>query len=97
MATIIDTDNPTTNRSVLVDSSDSSAGWAVAVLILVALIVAGAFWYMRAYRAPAAANNPGSTIQVNLPTSGTTGGDTNNAQPTAPNSNTNTNTGATTQ
>ncbi len=93
MATIIDTDTPSTNRAVLVDSSDNSAGWAVAVLILVAVIVAGAFWYMRYYRAPAAANNTGSTIQVNLPSSGYAPTDNTNSQPTAPNANT----GGTTQ
>jgi hypothetical protein len=73
MATIIDTDTPATNRSVHVDSSDGSAGWAVAVLILVAVLVAGAFWYMRYYRAPAPQPAaPGTTVQVNLPTSGYT-------------------------
>ena len=63
MATIVNTPGG--------DSSDSSAGWAVAVIILLVVIAGIAFWYMR-YRTPAA--NSGATIQVNLPA----GGDTNN-------------------
>ena len=97
MATIIENNDTNPNRPVLV-SQDSGAGWAVAILILVVLLVAGAFWYMRAYRAPAGA--AGSTVQVNLPSSGyapasgSTGstGSTQTQQttpaPTAPNSNT---------
>ena len=50
---------------------NSSAGWAVAVIILLVVVVAGIFWYTRYRAAPA---SPGATIQVNLPT----GGDTNN-------------------
>jgi hypothetical protein len=70
MATIIDTDNPNPNRAVLVESGDSSAGWAVAVVVLIVVVLAGAFWYMRYYRPASTYNTPGSTIQVNLPSSG---------------------------
>ncbi len=63
MATIVNTPgNP---------NESSSAGWAVAVIILLVVIAGGIFWYTRHRAAPA---NPGATIQVNLPT----GGDTNN-------------------
>jgi hypothetical protein len=87
MATIIEND-PNPSRPVLV-SQDSGAGWAVAILILVIVIVAGAFWYMR-YRAPAASNTPGATVQVNLPTSGYAPSGGNSATPGAPNSTGNT-------
>ncbi len=67
MATIIDNRTPEVVRPTIVDSADSSVGWAVAVIILLAIIAVGAFWYMR-YRAPAAqTNNPGPSIQVNVP------------------------------
>ncbi len=69
MATIIENNDTNPNRPVLV-SQDSGAGWAVAVLILVVVLVAGAFWYMRYYRAPANSGTPGTTVQVNLPSSG---------------------------
>jgi hypothetical protein len=63
MATIVNTPG---------DHSDGSAGWAVAVIILLVVIAGIAFWYMRYRGAPA--QSPGTTIQVNLPT----GGNTNN-------------------
>lgn len=53
------------------EHGDGSAGWAVAVIILLVVIAGLAFWYIRYRQAPAAA--PGATIQVNLPQ----GGDTN--------------------
>lgn len=56
MATIVNTPG---------ERSDSSAGWAVAVIILLVVIAGIAFFYMRYRGAPAA--NPGATIQVNLP------------------------------
>lgn len=64
MATIVNTPGG--------DNSDSSAGWAVAVIILLVVIAGIAFWYMRSQRAPAA--SPGATIQVNLPQGGDSGG-----------------------
>jgi len=92
MATIIENNDTNPNRPVLV-SQDSSAGWAVAILILVVLVIAGAFWYMRYYR-PATSATPGATVQVNLPSSGyapAANSNTNTtapATPAAPNSNT---------
>ena len=71
--------NPPVERRVererIVERSDSGAGWAVAVIILLAIIVAGAYWYT--HRAPAApAQQPGANIQVNLPSAGTQPSDT---------------------
>jgi hypothetical protein len=64
MATIVN--NPGEPR-------ESSAGWAVAVIILLIVIAVGAVWFMRYRGAPA--QNPGANIQVNLPTGGSnTGG-----------------------
>ena len=54
------------------ERGDSSAGWAVAVIILLVVIAGIAFWYMRARGAPA--QSPGATIQVNMPTGGNAGG-----------------------
>ena len=54
------------------DRGDSSAGWAVAVIILLVVIAGFAFWYMRSRGAPAA--SPGANIQVNLPVGGDSGG-----------------------
>jgi len=71
MATVIQNQPTDPNRTLVVDSSDNTAGWAVAVLVLLVVIVAGALWYTHyrgAYAAPAAA--PGTTVQVNLPASG---------------------------
>lgn len=56
MATIVNTPG---------ERGDSSAGWAVAVIILLVVIAGIVFWYMRHRGASAA--NPGATIQVNLP------------------------------
>ena len=94
MATIIENNDTNPNRPVLV-SQDSGAGWAVAILILVVVLVAGAFWYMRYYRAPAANSGAaGATVQVNLPSSGyapanpsgSATGNTSGAPATSPNS-----------
>lgn len=66
MVTVVN--NPPVERERVIES-DSSAGWAVAVIILLALIVGGAYWYT--HRAPAAApQQPGANIQVNLPAAG---------------------------
>jgi len=72
MATIINTPG----------EGGSSAGWAVAVVILIAVILLGLFvWpgWMR-QSAPPPDTTPGANIQVNLPTTG--GGD--NTQGDAP-------------
>jgi hypothetical protein len=72
MSTIVNTPNGPTN--------DSSAGWAVAVIILLVVVAGGIFWYAKYRGAPA---NPGATIQVNLPTGGdNSGGGTGGPAPT---------------
>lgn len=58
---------------------DSSAGWAVAVIILLVVIAGFAFWYMRYHRAPA--QGAGATIQVNLPQGGNSGGSSGGSAP----------------
>lgn len=63
MATIINTPG---------ERQDSSAGWAVAVIILLVVLAGLVFWYVRSHRA-AAPGNAGATIQVNLPSGGTGG------------------------
>jgi hypothetical protein len=64
MATIINTPGSS--------GDNSSAGWAVAVAILLVIVIGGIFWYTQYYRGAAPA--PGATIQVNLPTGGDNGG-----------------------
>lgn len=72
MATIVN--NPPPDRTLQVEK-EGSAGWAVAVVILVAVVVAGAFLWMRYNNAPAGRayegnNEPGggsANINVTLP------------------------------
>ena len=68
MATIVN--NPAERTERVVESSDSG-GWAVAVIVLLAVVVIGAFLWMRYYSAPAATQQtqtPGSAnINVTLP------------------------------
>ena len=64
MATIVNTPG---------DRGDSSAGWAIAVIVLLLVIAGIAFWYMRSRGAAPAGG--GANIQVTLPTAGgSTGG-----------------------
>jgi hypothetical protein len=79
MATIIDNDSGA-ERTVRVERT-SDAGWAVAVIVLVVLLIAGAYAWARYHNVAPAASNPGSAnINVTLPGgtegngSGTTGG-----------------------
>lgn len=67
MSTIIN--NPTPNEHTVIES-DSSSGWAVAVIILVAVIAGGAYLWMSfdVSGAPAQPQS-GATINVTLPTS----------------------------
>ena len=65
MATIVN--NPGPERVVAVDSSAGSAGWGVAVIILLAVVGVGIFAWMY-YQRPAAPAEPGTTeINVTLP------------------------------
>lgn len=58
MTTVINTPSNT-------DSSGSGAGWAVAVLVLLAVIGAGIYFWVHYRGAPAA--NSGTNINVTLP------------------------------
>jgi len=83
MATVVN--NPTVERERVIET-DSGAGWAVAVIVLLAVIAVGAYFWT--HRAPAAAPNTGNSINVTLPSagyqpSGDTSGTGGNAQ-TAP-------------
>ena len=64
MATIINTPSTT-------DRSDGSAGWAVAVLILLVVIGVGAYFWTH-YRGAASDTNGGTNINVTLPQNRTT-------------------------
>ena len=57
------------------DTGDSSAGWAVAIIVLLAVIVFGAVYFYR-HGAAAPANSGSTNINVTLPSggSGSTGG-----------------------
>jgi hypothetical protein len=72
MATVIN--NPA-DRERIVESSDTG-GWAVAVIVLLAVVAIGAFVWMRYGNMPAATQQtetPGSAnINVTLPTTGGT-------------------------
>lgn len=50
-------------------SNDTGAGWAVALVILIVVIVGGFFWY-KTYGIPAPAQNSGTNINVTIPTPG---------------------------
>lgn len=66
MTTIINTPNqPPTEKAVLVDMTDNS-GWAIAVIILIAVIAFGGYYYMQ-HRAPAQNTSGGTNINVTLP------------------------------
>jgi hypothetical protein len=62
---------PNTERTTMIErSSDDSAGWAVAVIILLAVVAVAGFLWMRYYSAPAVpASNGGTNINVTLPES----------------------------
>lgn len=48
-------------------SNDSGAGWAVAIIILLVVIVGGFLWF-RTRGVPAAPAQPGANINVTIPT-----------------------------
>ncbi len=67
MSTVIN--NPVPEKTVV--QSDSS-GWAIAVIILIAIIAVGGFWYFRYYRsAPQPEQQSGATINLTLPAGST--------------------------
>ncbi len=61
MATIIN--NPRPNETAVVESD--SGGWAVAVIILLAVIAVGGYLWVHYHSAPATA--PGTTVNLTLP------------------------------
>ena len=65
MATVIHNDTSRPDRPVIVER-DSGLGWAVAVIVLVAVIIGGAYVWARAHRS-APAQAPNSTINVTVP------------------------------
>lgn len=89
MATIIN--NPSSPTDRVIERDSDTAGWAVAIIILIA-VIAGLIWWFRGQRAPAPPAQSGSAnINVTLPTtqgtggsaSGGTDGGTGGAQPGA--------------
>ena len=77
MATIINNTRPN-DRVVEVDRSDNSAGWAVAVVILLLVIAGGVWAYARYYRGAAPAPSGDTNVNVTLPAiPGASSGDTN--------------------
>jgi hypothetical protein len=74
MATIINNDRDASVERVR-DTTSDSGGWAVAVIVLIVLLAAGAYAWTRYHRAaPANTGTPGSAnINVTLPSSGTSG------------------------
>ena len=66
MTTIINTPNqPPVEKTTLVGVTDNS-GWAIAVVILIAVIAFGGYYYMK-HRAPAQNTSGGTNINVTLP------------------------------
>ncbi|HEY6020265.1 MAG TPA: hypothetical protein VIY48_10285, partial [Candidatus Paceibacterota bacterium] len=74
MATVIERPaDRVVERREIVERTDSGAGWAIALMVLVALLVAGFVW-ARYYRAPAAAPaTTGTSVNVSLPAVPNTG------------------------
>jgi hypothetical protein len=70
MATIVN--NPGPERVVEVERSDTS-GWAIAVIILIAVIVGLVVW-ARYHRAPPAPSSGNTNINVSLPDGNTNTG-----------------------
>jgi len=81
MATIVNNPNPGPERVVTVERSDSSTGWAIAVIVLI-IVIAGLFWWVHARQmapAPAAqqpAQGGAASVNVTIPTGGDNGADT---------------------
>ncbi|MDO8623923.1 MAG: hypothetical protein Q7R54_01065 [bacterium] len=71
MATIINNPNPGPDRVVerVVETDGGSAGWAVAVIILIAVIAVGAYFWFYNRGAPAPQQESGTQINVTIPTS----------------------------
>ena len=74
-------DRDRTERTYVERGDDSSAGWAVAVIVLIAVIAVGIFFWMRARSlvSTPAAPNTGTSINVTVPTPSTNGSSNNPA------------------
>ncbi len=51
--------------TIVTGSSDSGAGWAVAVIILLAVVVGGFVWFR--YHPASAPAAPGASVNVTIP------------------------------
>ncbi|HYF12756.1 MAG TPA: hypothetical protein VD928_00425 [Candidatus Paceibacterota bacterium] len=78
MATVVNNPSGTVERSID-RGEDTSAGWAVAVIVLLVVLAVGGFLFARYFNAaPAATPNGGTNIDVTVPgTGGTNPGGTN--------------------
>ncbi len=70
MTTIINGEPVVERRTTIERTSDSSSGWAVAVVILIAVIVVGGILWMRSHKAVPATTTGGANINVTIPTGG---------------------------
>lgn len=82
MSTIINNDPTTPGERVVRVENSSSAGWAVAVVVLIAVLLVGGYLFMRYRGSPAAApaTNGGANINVTIPTGSQTPDDGGAAQ-----------------
>jgi len=84
MATVIEREVERPSRRVIVErESDSGAGWAVALIVLLAVLAVLAFAWVRYRAAPTPAGNTAPSINVSVPAAQTpaTGGATGGATP----------------
>ncbi len=76
MATVIERDRPA--GGVLIERNDSAAGWAVAAVIIIAILAVGAFVWARYYSTPGYTTPANNSVNVSVPgnTTPDTGGNT---------------------
>lgn len=72
MATVIERERSTSGQPVIVERGDGGAGWAVALVIVIAALAVAGFAWTRYYRAPAPQG--GANINLTIPSADTTGG-----------------------
>jgi hypothetical protein len=85
MATIIN--NPRSSEPTIVEpSSGSSFGWAIAVIILLAVIIAGVYAWVHYKRPVVVPNNnqPGANINITLPEGNNSGNNSSGGTQTNP-------------
>ena len=77
MTTIINNDKPPVERTTLVErDTDSSAGWGVAVIILLIVIAVGAYFWIRHRQTTQPSSGANINITVPSGSSGSSGGTT---------------------